>query len=137
MNKFAAFAAAGLLSASALVAGQALAEDNPTSAFANVPLYGSSASSSDTVGYGYSAGFVSRAARQDNVHVTRVDELSDASKAIFLDKADADPASLQALHAQIAQNSNVVRGLKDRNVNVSDVIGTERAADGSVTYIVR
>lgn len=137
MTKFVALIAAGVLSASALVAGQALA-DNPNSAFNQVVKQTSGASqASDTLGYGYHAGYISKAAGQNSVSIRSVDELSDAAKASFLDGASQDPAAVQALQAKIAQDANLVRGLQDRHVNVADVIGTSRAFDGSTTYIVR
>lgn len=140
MKKFAAFAAAGVLSVSALVAGQAFA-DNENSAFAqaaraNTFTLTGSAPAADTVGYGYHAGFLSKAAHQSNVNVLYLGDLSQADKAIFVDRAKAEPASVKALQAQITQNPEVLRGLNERNINVSNVIGVSQAADGSTTYIV-
>ena len=142
MNKFAAFAAVGALAVSALIAGQAAAEDNENSAFAQMVAantYGASASASQsgTVGYGYHAGFIAKAAHQSNVSVRNVGELPQAEKASFLDRAKADAGAVQALRAEIAQNGDVVRGLQERNVKLDNVIGSIKAADGSTTYIVR
>ena len=138
MNKFVAFVAAGVLSASALVAGTASAE-NGNSAFAQMVANNSTSApaASDTVGYGYNAGFITKAAHQSNVKVIYVGELSQADKASFLDRAKANPASVQALRSEIAQNADLVRGLQVRNLKVSDVIGASHALDGSTTYIIR
>jgi molybdopterin converting factor small subunit len=141
MNKFAAFAAAGVLSVSALIAGQASAE-NENSAFAqmvqeNTYGHSSSASSSGTVGYGYNAGFIARAAHQSSVNVRYVSELSDAVRQTYLDRAAADPAAVKALQSQISSQGDVLRGLQERNISLGNVIGSISAADGSVTYIVR
>ena len=141
MNKFAAFAAAGVLSVSALVSGQAFA-DNENSAFAQMTranAYGTSAPASETgsVGYGYNPGFLAKASHSSNVNIRYTSELSQAEKASFQDRAKADPSAVKTLQAEIAQNADVVRGLQDRNVNVKNVIGAQRAADGSTTYIVR
>ena len=141
MNKFAAFAAAGVLSVSALMSGQAFA-DNENSAFEQMiraNMYGNSAAStqSGTVGYGYNPGFLAKASHSSNVNIRYTNELSKAEKASFQDRAKADPSAVQALQAEIAQNADVVRGLQDRNVSVKNVIGAQRAADGSTTYIIR
>lgn len=141
MKNFAAFAAAGVLSVSALVAGQAFA-DNENSAFAqaaraNTFALTASAPASDTVGYGYHAGFISGGAHASNVSVRYLGDLSHADKAIFVDHAKAEPAAVKGLQAQIAQNAAVVRGLNERNISVSSVIGATKNADGSMTYIVR
>ena len=138
MNKFVAFAAAGVLSVSALIAGQAAAQENENSAFAQM-VNGGSAPSSEAgkVGYGYNAGFLAKASHSSNVSVRYSSEFSQAEKASFQDRAKADPSAVKALQAEIAQNADVVRGLQDRNVSVKNVIGAQRAADGSTTYIVR
>ncbi len=141
MNKFAAFAAAGVLSVSALISGQAFAE-NENSAFAQMTLanaYGTTAPASENgaVGYGYNPGFLARASHSSNVSIRYSAELPRAEKASFLGRAKADPSAVQALQAEIAQNADVVRGLQDRNVSVKNVIGAQRAADGSTTYIIR
>jgi long-subunit fatty acid transport protein len=143
MNKFVAYAAAGVLSVSALIAGQAAAQENENSAFAQMTsanTYGTSAAASDAgskVGYGYNAGFLAKASHSSNVSIRYTSELSQAEKASFQDRAKADPSAVQALQAEIAQNADVVRGLQDRNVSVKNVIGAQRAADGSTTYIIR
>ena len=138
MNKFVAFAAAGVLSVSALIAGQASALENRDTAFPQITQSGSAPSSAaGKVGYGYNAGFLAKASYSSTVNVRYTSELSRAEKATFLDRAKADPSAVQALQAEIAQNADVVRGLQDRNVSVQNVIGAQRAADGSTTYIVR
>ncbi len=141
MNKFAAFAAAGVLSVSALLSGQAFA-DNENSAFAQMVranTYSTSAPASEdgAVGYAYKPGFLAKAAHESNVSIRYTSELPLAEKASFQDRAKNDPSAVQALRSEIAQNADVVRGLQERNVNVQDVIGSLRAADGSMTYIVR
>ncbi len=139
MNKFAAFAAAGVLSVSALVSGQAFAE-NENSAFRqmmNANMYGTPASSTGTVGYGYNSGFLAKASHENSVSIRYTAELPRAEKASFLERAKADPSAVEALQAEIAQNADVVRGLQDRNVSVKNVIGAQHAADGSTTYIIR
>jgi len=138
MNKFVAFAAAGVLSVSALIAGQASAQENENSAFAQMVNGGSAPSSAaGKVGYGYHQGFLTKASGSSAVSIRYTSELSQAEKASFQDRAKADPSAVKALQAEIAQNGDVVRGLQDRNVNVKNVIGAQRAADGSTTYIVR
>ena len=143
MNKFVAFAAAGVLSVSALIAGQAAADDNENSAFAQMVrenTYQTSspaASNNSAVGYGYNAGFLAKASHSSNVSIRYVSELSKADKASFLDRAKADPSAVKALQAEVAQNADVLRGLQDSNVNLKNVIGSVRAIDGSTTYIVR
>ncbi len=143
MNKFVAFAAAGVLSVSALIAGQAAAQENENSAFAQMTranAYGNSApaaSDNTAVGYGYNPGFLAKASHSSNVSIRYVSELSQAEKASFQDRAKADPSAVKALQAEIAQNADVVRGLQDSDVSVKNVIGAQRAADGSTTYIVR
>ena len=139
MNKFVAFAAAGVLSVSALIAGQAAAQENENSAFAQMVSQnsGSAPAEAGKVGYGYNAGFLAKASHASNVSVRYTSELTQAEKASFQDRAKADPSAVKALQAEIAQNADVVRGLQDRNVNVGNVIGAQRAADGSTTYIVR
>lgn len=140
MNKFVAFAAAGVLSVSALVSGQAFAQENENSAFAQMVNQNSGSAPAEAgskVGYGYNAGFLTKASHSSNVSVRYTSELSQAEKSSFQDRAKADPSAVKALQAEIAQNADVVRGLQDRNVSVKNVIGAQRAADGSTTYIVR
>lgn len=141
MNKFAAFAAAGVLSVSALVSGQAFA-DNENSAFAQMTranAYGTSAPASEagTVGYGYNPGFLAKASHESAVNVRYVNELSRSERQSALDRASADPAAVQALQSGISKNASVLRGLQERNINLSNVIGTINALDGSTTYIIR
>lgn len=143
MNKFVAFAAAGVLSVSALIAGQASAQENENSAFAQMVranTYGTSApaaSDNSAVGYGYNPGFLAKASRGSDVSIRYLSELSQAEKASFQDRAKLNPASVQAVRSEISSNAGLVRGLNEQNVKVQDVIGASRAADGSVTYIVR
>ena len=139
MNKFVAFAAAGVLSVSALIAGQAAAQENENSAFAQMVNGGSApAAATGSVGYGYNAGFLSKASsHSSNVSIRYVSELSQAEKASFQDRAKADPSAVKALQAEVAQNADVVRGLQDSNVSLTNVIGAVHAADGSTVYIVR
>jgi len=141
MNKFAAFAAAGVLSVSALISGQAFAE-NENSAFAQMVranTYGEQAQSSQsgTVGYGYSKGFLAKASHESDVSIRYVSELSRTERQSALDRASADPAAVQALQAGISKDPSVLRGLQERNISLNNVIGAQRAADGSTTYIVR
>ena len=141
MNKFAAFAAAGVLSVSALISGQAFA-DNENSAFAQMTranAYGTTAPASETgtVGYGYNPGFLAKASHESAVNVRYVSELSRTERQAALDRASADPAAVQALQAGISKDASVLRGLQERNISLSNVIGTSNALDGSTTYIVR
>ncbi|MCD2176643.1 hypothetical protein [Rhizobium sp. C1] len=142
MNKFVAFAAAGVLSVSALVSGQAFAGNNENSAFAQMVranTYGHSAQASDagTVGYGYNPGFLSKASRDSSVTIRYTNELPRAERVSVIDRAKADPATVEALRSDIRQNESVLRGLQARNVNVDSVIGANHAADGSTIYIIR
>ncbi|MCD2174613.1 hypothetical protein [Rhizobium sp. C4] len=141
MNKFTAFAAAGILSFSALIAGQAAAQENDTAfpqmIHPNTQASSPAASSNKAVGYGYNQGFLAKASNSGNVSVRYTNELSQAEKSSFQDRAKADPSAVKALQAEIAQNADVVRGLQDRNVSLKNVIGAQRATDGSTTYIVR
>ena len=141
MNKFAAFAAAGVLSVSALISGQAFA-DNENSAFAQMTranAYGTTAPASETgtVGYGYNPGFLANASHESAVNVRYVSELSRTERQAALDRASADPAAVQALQAGISKDPSVLRGLQERNISLNNVIGTSNALDGSTTYIVR
>ena len=141
MNKFAAFAAAGVLSVSALISGQAFA-DNENSAFAQMTranAYGTTAPASETgsVGYGYNPGFLAKASHESAVNVRYVSELSRTERQAALDRASADPGAVQALQAGISKDPSVLRGLQERNISLSNVIGTSNALDGSTTYIVR
>jgi hypothetical protein len=141
MNKFAAFAAAGVLSVSALISGQAFAE-NENSAFAQMTranTYGTMAPASENsaVGYGYNPGFLAKASHESAINVRYVSELSKPDRQAALDRASADPAAVQALQAGISKNTSVLRGLQERNISLSNVIGSRTALDGSVTYIVR
>ena len=141
MNKFAAFAAAGVLSVSALISGQAFA-DNENSAFAQMTranAYGTTAPASETgtVGYGYNPGFLAKASHESAVNVRYVSELSRTERQAALDRASADPAAVQALQAGISKDPSVLRGLQERNISLNNVIGTSNALDGSTTYIVR
>lgn len=141
MNKFAAFAAAGVLSVSALISGQAFA-DNENSAFAqmtNANTYGTTApaSTAGAVGYGYNPGFLAKASHESAVSVRYVNELSRTERQAALDRAAADPAAVQALQAGISKDTSVLRGLHERNISLSNVIGASTALDGSVTYIIR
>ncbi len=141
MNKFAAFAAAGVLSVSALISGQAFAE-NENSAFAQMTranTYGTTAPASENsaVGYGYNPGFLAKASHESAINVRYVSELSKPDRQAALDRASADPAAVQALQAGISKDTSVLRGLQERNISLSNVIGSRTALDGSVTYIVR
>jgi len=141
MNKFAAFAAAGVLSVSALISGQAFAE-NENSAFAQMTranTYGTTAPASENsaVGYGYNPGFLAKASHESAINFRYVSELSKPDRQAALDRASADPAAVQALQAGISKDTSVLRGLQERNISLSNVIGSRSALDGSVTYIVR
>lgn len=141
MNKFAAFAAAGVLSVSALVSGQAFA-DNENSAFRQMMqanMYGTSApaSQSGEVGYGYNSGFLAKASHDNSVSIRYVNELPRSERQSFIDRANGNPAAVQALQADISKNPSVLRGLQERNVSVNNVIGANTALDGSTTYIIR
>lgn len=142
MNKLVALAAASVLSVSALIAGQASAQENENSAFAEMVranTYGTSAPASETgsVGYGYNPGFLAKASHESDVSVRYVNELSRSERQSALDRASADPAAVEALQASIGKNATVLRGLQERNVNLHNVIGSNTALDGSTTYIVR
>ncbi|MCD2174614.1 hypothetical protein [Rhizobium sp. C4] len=142
MNKFAAFAAAGVLTVSALVSGQAFAQENGNSAFeqmVHANMYGTTAAASDgrAVGYGYNPGFLAKASHESNVSVRYVSELSRSERQSYDDRASADPAAVQALQAAISKNPSVLRGLQERNISLHNVIGSISALDGSTTYIIR
>lgn len=141
MNKFAAFVAAGVLSVSALVSGQAFAdsEDSAFPQMTHANAYGTTAPASEagTVGYGYNPGFLAKASHESAVNVRYVNELSRSERQAALDRASADPAAVQALRAGISKNPSVLHGLQERNISLNNVIGSSSALDGSTTYIVR
>ncbi len=139
MNKFAAFAAAGVLSVSALISGQAFAE-NENSAFRqmmNANMYGTPASDHGTVGYGYNSGFLAKASHENTVSIRYLNELPRSERQSVITRASLDPEAIQALHAQISKSPELLRGLQEQNVNLNNVIGANSALDGSTTYIVR
>lgn len=145
MNKFTAFAAAGVLATTALFAVQASADDNENSAFAqmvNENTYAAAPVSHDNAknayGYGYHAGTLSRvSAKTSDVTVYRLGELSDAERSMYRDQAKAEPARVAALQEQIKATPAVRNALLAENVQISSVIGEIKSADGSTAYVVR
>jgi hypothetical protein len=145
MKKFNAFAAAGLLAATALVAGQAAAE-NGNSAFAQAtgqadytqaPMVqhpGGSMDAPSTYGYGYEAGVMTHFAKPDGVKVYRLGELSKAERAEF---RNATPGHARAIQADIRADHSLRNALVAQNVQISSVVGEIHAADGSTAYVVR
>jgi hypothetical protein len=63
-------------------------------------------------------------------------ELSNSEAQIFSDAANSKSTVEAAQKAALA-NPTVAAALKARNVNIANVIGTQKALDGSVIYIVR
>lgn len=145
MNKFTAFAAAGVLATSALFAVQASAQENENSAFAQMVgenAYGTAqaanAGAKNAFGYGYQAGTLSRvSAKTSDVTVYRLGELSDAEREMYRDRAMAEPARVAALQEQIKASPAVHDALMAANVQISSVIGEIKGADGSTAYVVR
>ncbi len=145
MNKFTAFAAAGILATTALFAVQASAEDNENSAFAQMtaqnaftPASGSETGNHEAYGYGYKSGTLTRvAAKTSDVTVYRLGELPDAQRSFIRDHAKAEPARVAALQEKIKANPAVRHALLAENVQISSVIGKIKGADGSTAYVVR
>jgi hypothetical protein len=148
MNKFTAFAAAGVLATTALFGAQAFAGDNENSAFAQMVrenTYTEAPAAHHTAnpgyGYGYKSGFVERAAKGSeagsNVTVYRLGELSDAERSIYRDQAAGNPDRVEALQAEIKASPAVRDALVAKNVQISSVIGEIKGADGSTAYVVR
>lgn len=145
MNKFTAFAAAGVLATTALFAVQASADENENSAFAQMVsenTYAAAPASHEgahnAYGYGYQPGTLSRvSAKTSEVTVYRLGELPDAQRSMFRDKAKAEPARVAALQEQIKASPAVRNALTAENVQISSVIGEIKGADGSTAYVVR
>ena len=144
MNKFTAFAAAGVLATTSLLGVQAFADDNENSAFAQMVrenTYAEAPAAHQTAhtgyGYGYKPGFVARATKGSDVTVYRLGELSDAERSMYRDRASAEPARVEALQASIKASPAVRDALLARNVQISSVIGEIKGADGSTAYVVR
>ncbi|MCD2179922.1 hypothetical protein [Rhizobium sp. C1] len=141
MNKFTAFAAAGLMAATALFAVQASAEDNENSAFAQMVAENADSSAPaahQAYGYGYKEGILTRvSAKASDVTVYRLGELPDAQRDFFRDRAKAEPARVAALQEKIKANHAVSHALMAENVQISSVIGKIKAADGSTAYVIR
>lgn len=151
MKKLYAFAAAGILATTALVAGQASAE-NGNSAFAHAthqaefnqaPLRLHSTAPDSVMpdnygtrsyGYGYEPGMMSRMAQPDNVTVYHMRDLSKAERAQFRNPTRSE---VRAIHADISSNRAVRNALMAQNVEISNVVGVIHAADGSTAYVVR
>lgn len=147
MKKLYAFAAAGILATTALVAGQASAE-NGNSAFAHAthqsefnqaPLMQYSAAPNTgaamgtSYGYGYKSGVMTRVS-QPEVTVYHLRDLSKAERVSF---ANSSPSEVRAVQADIHADSSVRSALEAQNVQVSNVIGAIHGADGSTAYVVR
>jgi hypothetical protein len=75
--------------------------------------------------------------RNDMVSVRYVDELSKQQGVAVLDRAEANPAGVDALQAKIRSDRSTLHSLQARNVQINNVIDTIPAANGAVTYIVR
>jgi len=145
MNKFTAFAAAGVLATSALFAVQASAQENENSAFAQMVGENTYAAApaahegaKNAYGYGYQAGTLSRvAAKTSDVTVYRLGELNKADREMYRDRAKADPARVAALQEEIKASPAIRNALTAENVQISSVIGEIKGADGSTAYVVR
>lgn len=145
MNKFTAFAAAGVLATTALFGVQASAQENENSAFAQMTsenTYAQAPASHEgahnAYGYGYQAGTLSRVAAQgSDVTIYRLGELNKADREMYRDRANAEPARVAALQEQIKATPAVRNALLAENVQISSVIGEIKGADGSTAYVVR
>lgn len=145
MNKFTAFAAAGILATTALFSVQASAEDNENSAFAqmiasnmNTSAPASVSGAHDAYGYAYKPGMLTRvSAKTSDVTVYRLGELSDAQRSMIRDQAQAEPARVAALQEHIKATPAERQALIAENVQISSVIGEIKGADGSTAYVVR
>lgn len=149
MKKLHTFAAAGILAATALVAGQAAAE-NGNSAFAQAthqaefnqaplmrystaPNSGADMATGNSYGYGYESGAMTRMS-QPEVTVYHLRDLSKAERVSF---RNSSPSEVRAVQADIRADSSVRSALVSQNVQVSNVIGVIHGADGSTAYVVR
>lgn len=145
MNKFTAFAAAGVLATTALFAAQASAEDNENSAFAQMVANNTYASApaastgaNDAYGYASKPGVLTRvSAKTSDVTVYRLGELPDAQRVMLRDRAKAEPARVAALQEKIKASPSLRNALLAENVQISSVIGQIKGADGSTAYVVR
>lgn len=145
MNKFTAFAAAGVLATSALFAVQASADESEYSAFPQMVAENPNAAAPVAhegahkgYGYGYQAGTLSRvSAKTSEFTVYRLGELSKAEREMYRDFANAEPARVAALQEQIKATPAVRNALLAENVQISSVIGEIKSADGSTAYVVR
>lgn len=85
-------------------------------------------------GYGYQPGFLTRMADETGVHIRSLDTMPRAEAAQFKSQSHGKVGAFQE---KLRKNTNVVGALTARNLKISDVIGVQRAADGSAIYITR
>ena len=149
MNKFTAFAAAGIMATTALFAFQASADDatsseNENSAFAQMvrdntyDLAPAATHASSGYAYGYKEGTLTKVSQANpDVTVYRLRDLSESDRSIYRSRASAEPARVAALQAKINATPSLRSALLAENVQISSVIGKVKAADGSTAYIVR
>lgn len=145
MNKFTAFAAAGVMATTALFTVQASAQENENSAFAQMVADNTYAAAPAMAGagstgyaYGYAPGTLTRVSdERSDVTVYRLGELSKADRAMYRDRANANPDRVAALQEQINASPSLRSALLAENVQISSVIGEIKGADGSTAYVVR
>jgi hypothetical protein len=135
MTKFTTIIAASALSAAALIAGQASA-DNENSGFADLARQHSTMT--DQTMTGHHASYANMGMRSnDMVSVRYINELSKHEGASVLERAEANPAGVVALQAKIRSDRSALHSLEARNVQINNVIDAISAANGDVIYIVR
>ncbi|MCQ2004649.1 hypothetical protein [Rhizobium sp. NRK18] len=64
-------------------------------------------------------------------------DTGDAAKTAFQDNASAHAGEVAMLHRSVEANRSLDRALKSQNVNIDDIAGAQKAADGTVTFYLR
>lgn len=141
MNTFSKVIIAGLVSVGA-TAGVANAVDfgaaGVSDSHENLQRFGDlpTPASADGYGYGYKAGFVSKAVANDGVTIRRANELSRAHKSEAQNASANDPR-VQALQSEIRQDASLVKAFDARGINIDNVVGSYTPLSGNTVYIVR
>ena len=129
MNKFSKVVLAGVVSLTA-VAGAANASEF-------LMEKGQLPSGVSEHGYAYQTGFITKAAQHDGVKIRYTHELSQAIQGNVNDQANLNQAAVRELQSEIRQDPALVQAFASRGIDLSNVVGSYQALDGSTTYIVR
>ncbi len=84
-----------------------------------------------------SAAASSNAAFASDVSIRYLGELGTAEAQSFTDAANAQPAKVKAVQAEVRADASARAAVKANGVNVANIIGKVKALDGSTVYIVR